>query len=112
MNDRAVLRRGESCLGSIVSVLPLAPDQPKTSGQVLGSLKTDILRHWESPLQQIQSDSVGGWQLQRSERNDPHGGEEVKRNAVPPSACGRSSSQLRDAGDGELSKGAVRGQGD
>lgn len=28
VNDRAELRRGESCLGSIVSVLPLTPDQP------------------------------------------------------------------------------------
>lgn len=83
VNDRAELRRGESCLGSTVSVLPLAPDQPKTSGQVLGSLKTEILCHWESPLQRIESDSVGGWQLQRSERETTHMGE--RRRTETPS---------------------------
>ena len=75
VNDRAEPRRGESWLGSIVSVLPLTPDQPKITGQVLGSLRGEILCHWESPLQQIQSDSVGGWQLQRSKTETTHTGE-------------------------------------
>lgn len=38
-------RRGESCLGSLVSVLPLTPDQPKLTEQVVGSLKGVLMSH-------------------------------------------------------------------
>lgn len=55
-------------MGLLCQCSPSPQISPKITGQVLGSLESKILCHWESPLQQIQSDSVGGWQLQRNKK--------------------------------------------
>lgn len=64
-----------------LSVLPFSPALPKTTGQVLGFQRNEILCHWESPGQQIQSDSVGTGQLE-PERKGWHGTQRAQHRAV------------------------------
>lgn len=93
-----------------------APPRPRPAQNIRAG--TWLTEDWNSVSLGVTTAADPKWlsgrmaAAEERERNDSHGGKEANRNTVPPSARGWSSSQLWHAGNGELSKGAVRGWGD